>query len=115
MLRKLVIALVLSLGLVAPACKGTENVTGTPLTGGEGRTLESMLPFITKSLTAPSAELMFGKPDQGAPSSAQVIFIYLVENGRKVNLSFPNPTDPITLAWVQEKNGGTTPIPILDK
>lgn len=115
MIRRLAIALILSLGLVAPACKGTEDVLGTPITGPEGRTLASMLPFITKSLTAPAAELTFGRPDEGAPSSAQVIFIYYVENGRKVNLSFPNPTDPITLAWIQEKNGGTTPIPILDK
>ena len=109
--RKFGIALILSLGLVAPACKGTENVTGAPIGGQEGRTLASMLPFITKSLTAPAAELTFGRPDDGA-SGASVIFIYFVENGRKVNLNFPNPTDPISLAWIQEKNGGTTPIPL---
>ena len=114
MIRRLGIALILSLALLAPACKGTENVVGTPIGGQEGRTLASMLPHITKSLTAPAAELTFGRPDEGAPSSAQVIFIYFVENGRKVNLSFPNPTDPITLAWISEKNGGTTPITIMD-
>ena len=57
MIRKLGIALILSLGLIAPACKGTENVVGTPIGGGEGRTYESMRPFIKKSLTAPQAEL----------------------------------------------------------
>ena len=114
MIRRLGIAFCLSLALLGPGCKGTENVLGTPMGGQEGRTLASMLPYITKSLTAPAAELTFGRPDEGVPSSAQVIFIYVVENGRKVNLSFPNPTDPITLAWIQEKNGGFTPITIKD-
>jgi hypothetical protein len=41
-----------------------------------------------------------------------VLFIYNVENGQKVNLSFPNPTDPISFANLQDKNGGTTPIPL---
>jgi hypothetical protein len=113
MIRRLGIALILSLALLAPACKGTENVVGTPIGGQEGRTLASMLPHITKSLTAPHAELTFGPPDAGSGGS-QVLFIYNVENGRKVNLSFPNPTDPIALAWIQEKNGGTTPITIKD-
>ena len=111
MIRRLGTVFLLSLALVAPACKGTENVVGTPIGGGEGRTYESMRPFINKSLTAPQAELTFGRPDDGI-GGAQVIFIYFVENGRKVNLSFPNSTDPITLAWIQEKNGGTTPIPL---
>ena len=113
MISKLGIALILSLGLVAPACKGTENVTGNPFGGQEGRTLASMLPYITKSLTAPAAELTFGMPDD-ADGTGQVLFIYNVEDGRRVNLRFPNPTDPITLAWIQEKNGGTTPITIKD-
>ena len=113
MKRKLGIALILSLGLVAPACKGTENVVGTPIGGGEGRTYESMRPFIKKSLTAPQAELTFGRPDAGQGGS-QVLFIYNVEDGKKVNLAFPNPTDPISFASLQDKNGGTTPIPLLD-
>jgi hypothetical protein len=112
MIRRFAIALILSLGMVGSGCKGTENVVGTPMGGGEGRTLSSMRPFITKSLTAPQAELTFGRPDAGESSSQVVLFIYNVEDGRKVNLSFPNPTDPISLAWVQEKNGGTTPIPL---
>ena len=113
MIRTLGIAFCLSVALLAPACKGTENVMGTPISGQEGRTLESMRPYIKKSLTAPQAELTFGPPDAGSGGS-QVLFIYNVEDGRRVNLAFPNPTDPISLAWVQEKNGGTTPIPLTD-
>ena len=114
MIRRLGIALCFSLALFAPACKGTENVSGTPLGGQEGRTLAGMLPFITKSLTAPAAELTFGRPDAGSGSTQGVLFIYNVEDGKKVNLSFPNQTDPISLAWVGEKNGGTTPITLKD-
>jgi len=114
MIRRLGTALILSLALLAPACKGTENVTGNPFGGQEGRTLASMLPFITKSLTAPAAELTFGRPDMGSGSTQGVIFIYNVEDGRKVNLAFPNQTDPISYASLQEKNGGTTPIPLKD-
>ena len=113
MIRRLSTALILSLALFATGCKGTENVVGTPIGGQEGRTLESMLPYITKSLTAPMAELTFGRPDTGE-GGAQVLFIYYIQDGRRVNLRFPNQTDPISQAWVQEKNGGTTPIPLKD-
>jgi hypothetical protein len=113
MIRRLGTALLLSLALVAPACKGTENVMGTPIGGQEVRTLESMLPYITKSLTAPTAELTFGRPDTGE-GGAQVLFIYNVQDGKRVNLRFPNQTDPISLAWITEKNGATTPIVLKD-
>jgi hypothetical protein len=113
MIRRLSTALLLSLLLVAPACKGTENVTGAPMGGPEGRTLAGMLPFLTKSLTAPAAELTFGRPD-AASGGALVLFIYNVENGQKVNLGFPSPTEPISFASLQDKNGGTTPIALKD-
>jgi hypothetical protein len=111
MIRRLTLAFCLSLLAAAPACNGTDTVMGNPMTGSEGRTLASMLPFITKSLTAPQAELTFGKPDDAA-AGGSVLFIYNVENGQKVNLGFPNPTDPISFASLQDKNGGTTPISI---
>jgi hypothetical protein len=113
MIRRLTFVLCLALFLLAPGCKGTDNVVGNPAGGPESRTLASMLPFITKSLTAPQAELTFGRPDAAA-SSGSILFIYNVENGQKVNLGFPNPTDPISFANLQDKNGGTTPIPIKD-
>jgi hypothetical protein len=111
MIRRLTLALCLSLLVGVPACNGTDTVVGNPQTGSGERTLSSMLPFITKSLTAPQAELTFGKPDAGV-ATPSILFIYNVENGQKVNLGFPNPTDPISFASLQDKNGGTTPIPI---
>jgi hypothetical protein len=113
MIRRLTFAFCLALFLGAPGCKGTESVVGDPAGGSEGRTLASMLPYITKSLTAPQAELTFGQPD-AAQSGGSIVFVYNVENGQKVNLGFPNPTDPISFANLQDKNGGTTPIPIKD-
>ena len=113
MIRRLSTALFLSFALLAAGCKGTENVTGTPIGGQEGRTLASMLPYLTKSLTAPVAELTFGRPD-AATGSGLILFIYNVENGQKVNLGFPSPTDPISFASLQDKNGGTTPIQLKD-
>ena len=112
MIRRLSIAFSLAFLLAGAGCKGTEQVMGTPKTGQGERTLASMQPFITKSLTAPVAELTFGRPD-GGEGGAQVLFIYNIEEGRKVNLRFPNQTDPISSAWVQEKNGGVTPLQIL--
>ena len=111
MIRRLSFALGLSLLLGAAGCRGADPVVGNPITGQPERTLASMLPNITKSLTAPGAELVFGKPDAAA-SSGSILFIYNVEDGKKVNLGFPNPTDPITFANLQDKNGGTTPIEI---
>lgn len=113
MIRRLGIAFCLSLAFLGPGCKGTENVMGTPLGGQEGRTLASMMPYLTKSLTAPAAELTFGRPD-AAGGSGLILFIYNVENGQKVNLGFPSPTAPISFASLQDKNGGTTPIPLKD-
>ena len=114
MIRRLSTTLFLSLALVAIGCKGTENVSGTPIGGQEGRTLAGMMPYLTKSLTAPQAELTFGRPD-AASAGGLILFIYNVEDGKKVNLGFPNPTDPISFASVQDKNGGTTPIQLKDQ
>jgi len=98
---------------VASACKGTENVTGQPSGGPEGRTLAGMMPYLTKSLTAPVAELTFGRPD-AASGSGLILFVYNVEDGKKVNLGFPSPSEPISFASLQDKNGGTTPITLKD-
>ncbi len=113
MIRRLSTALILSLALLAPACKGKGNVTGTPFGGQEGRTLAGMMPYLTKSLTAPKAELTFGTPD-AASGSGLILFVYNVEDGKKVNLGFPSPTEPISFASLQDKNGGTTPITLKD-
>ena len=113
MIRRLAFLLGLSLALVATGCKGTENVTGTPIGGSEGRTLASMLPDIRKSLTPQLAEEKFGLANT-ALLSGQVIFVYNVEDGKKVNLAFPDLNSLISYASWSDKNGVTTNIPLLD-
>ena len=61
--RRLVLALCLAFTAPLVACKGTENVTGTPIGGTESRTLASMTPLITKSLTVTSAETSLRVPE----------------------------------------------------
>ena len=115
MICRLGSALCLSILLLLASCNGNDgDVTGSPTTGVvEARTLDSMLASITKSLTPPLAEQIFGPPNK-REGSGLVIFVYDVEDGRKVNLGFPGPTAPISYASLQEKNGGTTPIVIKD-
>jgi hypothetical protein len=115
MIRRLTYALGLSLALAAAGCKGTENVTGRPAGGGgtESRTLESMLPGITKSLTPTLAEERFGLPNSGS-NSTPLILVYFVEDGKKVNLGFPSRTEVISYASWQDKNGVVTGIPLRD-
>ena len=99
---------------LAAGCQGSDRVMGAPTSGvSETRTLAEMLPNIKKSLTPPLAEQAFGSPDQRT-GSGLVILVYNVEDDRRVNLSFPGPAALISNAFVQEKNGGTTPIPLLD-
>jgi hypothetical protein len=116
MIRRITFAFGLSLALLASGCKGGDRVVGAPTAGGgssEARTLAGMKPDLKKSLTPILAEQTFGPPDQKA-GSGLIIYIYNVEDGRKVNLAFPGPTALISFASVQEKNGGTTDIPLLD-
>ena len=113
MIRRLSFALGLSLALVAAACKVGENVMGTPSSVVEGRTLASMLPEIKKSLTPALAEEKFG-PATTAVGSGLIIFVYSVEDGKKVNLAFPGPTALISYASWTDKTGVTTDIPLKD-
>ena len=113
MIRRLSLALGLSLALAAAGCKGSENVMGAPITGSEGRTLASMLPDIKKSLTPQIAEEKFGLANT-ALGSGLIIFVYNVEDGKKVNLAFPGPTALISYASWSDKNGVTTDIPLRD-
>jgi hypothetical protein len=114
MFRRIALALSLALSTALTACKGTENVAGTPTGGTEVRTLASMMPLITKSLTVTSAEAAFGLPN-GRTLTPPIILTYDVEDGKKVSLGFPDLTSPIQFAKVTDKNGGSTDLPILDK
>ena len=112
--RRLSIAFSLCL-LLAPAACTTEADVPSQAGGGETatRTLASMLPFIKKSLTPVLAEQTFGPPD-GKSGTGPVNYVYAIEDQKKVNLTFPNPTATITFASVQDRNGVSTPITIAD-
>src|SRR5215203_455856 len=114
MLRRIALAFVLAITVPLVACKGTENVTGNPGGGGESRTLASMAPLITKSLTAIGAETVFGLPNSRT-LSPPIVLTYLVEDGKKVSLGFPDMTNTIQFAQLTDKNGGVTNLVILDK
>ena len=109
--RALVLSLALSLG--AAGCKGTENVTGNPTTQIEFRTLASMLPYLTKSLTAAKAEERFGLPNKVTTTGA-LVYVYDVEDQKTVSLVFPIDGGLITFARLQDKNGVSQVLPLLD-
>ena len=112
--RILVLALCLAFTAPLVACKGTENVTGTPIGGNASRTLASMTPLITKSLTVTSAETAFGFPDSRT-TTPPIVLTYLVEDGKKVTLTFPDMVGVITSALLTDKNSVVTSLTILDK
>jgi hypothetical protein len=109
--RALVLSLVLALGVAS--CKGTEKVTGNPTTLTELRTLASMLPFLTKSLTAAKAEERFGLPNQLMTTRA-LVYLYDVEDQKTVSLVFPLDGGVITFARLQDRNGVSQLLPLLD-
>ena len=110
------IALALCLAFTAPlvACKGTENVTGAPTGVTETRTLAGMAPLITKSLTVTSTEAAFGFPNSRT-LTPPIVLVYLVEDGKKVSLGFPDMVSVISFAQVTDKLGIVTNLTILDK
>ena len=114
MIHRLRIALCLCLTLAAAGCT-TERGIPSQVGGGEVevRTLASMLPFITKSLTPQLAEQTFGLPNARS-GTGPINYVYVVEDEKKVNLTFPGSTDFISFASLQERNGVTTPITIRD-
>ena len=112
--RRFVLALCLAFSAPLVACKGTENVTGTPIGGTDSRTLASMTPLITKSLTVTSAETAFGFPNSRT-TTPPIVLTYLVEDGKKVTLTFPDMVGVISNAWLTDKLGVVTSLTILDK
>jgi hypothetical protein len=107
-LRSLVLAL--TLGAVAPlvAC----NRSSDPTSASEARTVASMLPKLTRSLTPAAAEAAFGAPDERA-GSGLLILVYRAEQGKKVYLGFPGFA-PIIYAKAVDASGGETELPLRD-
>lgn len=112
MLRNRALLLFLALALGVGGCKGKE-VTGNPTSQTEFRTLASMLPFLTKSLTAAKAEEKFGLPNQ-LTNSGVLVYIYDVEDDKKVSLVFPLDGGVISFARLQDRNGVSQLLPLLD-
>ena len=114
MKRRLRLAFCLCLTLAAAGCSTDPDIP-SQAGGGETatRTLASMLPFIRKSLTPLLTEQTFGPPDTRS-GTGPINYVYAIEDQKKVNLTFPSTTGTITFASVQDRNGVTTPITILD-
>jgi len=104
--------LLLALPLLLAGCKGTERIQGTPSNLTEFRTLASMTPYITASLTARKAKEQFGNPNSQT-STGEIVLVYNVENSQKVTLGFPSLDAQITFAVLSDKSGATTNLTIL--
>jgi hypothetical protein len=75
-------------------------------------TVASMLPRLSRSLTPAIAEATFGKPDESV-GSGLIIYVYHVEAGKSVYLSFPGFAR-ITDARLQDANGASQELPLVD-
>jgi hypothetical protein len=84
------LALAFSVCSVAPlaACGGSSDPAAAPAEPAAPRTVASMLPKLTHSLTPAGAKAAFGEPDE-TTGSGLLIYVYRAEQGKKVFLSFP--------------------------
>jgi hypothetical protein len=105
-------ALLIAFPLLLAGCKGTEHVVGAPSPLTEFRTLASMTPYITKSLTARTAQEQFGNPNSKT-TAGEIVLVYNVENSQKVSLGFPSLDGQITFARLSDKTGASTDLTIL--
>jgi hypothetical protein len=106
--RSLVLALTLGVAAPIAACNGSAD----PTSSAESRTVASMLPKLSRSLTPAAAEAAFGKPDETL-GSGLIIYMYRAEAGRKVFLGFPGFA-PILYARAVDATGGATDLPLQD-
>ena len=102
-------ALALILPLALAACT---NSSSDPATVPASRTVASMVPKLTRSLTPAGAESTFGKPDD-IEGSGLLIYVYRAEAGRRVFLSFPG-YQPIIAARAVDAAGGSVELPLRD-
>jgi hypothetical protein len=105
------ITLALSLGTLAPlaACN---NSSSDPAAVAAPRTVASMLPKLTRSLTPSGAEAVFGKPDE-ITGSGLLIYVYRAEEGKRVFLSFPGFA-PIVSARAVDASGSAQELVLRD-
>jgi hypothetical protein len=105
-------ALFLAFPFLLAGCKGTEHVVGTPSDLLDPRTVASMQPYITRSLTPQAAVDRWGSPNSRA-TVGEVVLTYNVENASKVSLGFPSLDATITFARVTDRTGASTELQIL--
>ena len=105
-------ALLIAIPFLLAGCKGTENIVGSPSQLTEFRTLASMQPYITKSLTQKTALETFGNPN-AKTTAGEIVLVYNVENEKKVNLGFPSLEGQIVFARLSDKTGASTDLTIL--
>ena len=105
-------ALLIAFPFLLASCKGTENIQGTPSSLTEFRTLASMTPYITRSLTARKAQEQFGNPNSKT-TTGEIVLVYNVEDSQKVTLGFPSVDAPIVYALLSDKTGASTNLVIL--
>ena len=105
-------AFLLAFPLLLAGCKGTERIQGTPSNLTEFRTLASMQPYITTSLTVRKAKEQFGTPN-AQTTIGEIVLVYNVENSQKVTLGFPSLEGQINYASLSDKTGASTNLQIL--
>ena len=105
-------ALVIAVPFLLAGCKGTERIQGTPSDVLENRTVASMQPYITRSLTPQQAVDRWGAPN-GSSNAGVIVLIYNVDNGQKVSLGFPSLEGTIEFARVTDRAGVSTDLQIL--
>ena len=92
-------AIALAVPLLLAACNGSSN----PAAASVPRTVASMLPKLSRSLTPAAAEAAFGAPDERT-GSGLIIYVYRAEAGKKVYLGFPGFA-PIVYARAVDLSG----------
>jgi len=102
----------LALTLLVAACSNGAPIPVDPVVVTAERTVASMLPRLSRSLTPAIAEATFGKPDE-TTGSGLLIYVYRVEAGKRVFLSFPGFA-PIMGARVQDDTGASQELPLRD-
>jgi hypothetical protein len=100
-----------TLALIVPlALAACTNSSSDPATVPESRTVASMVPKLTRSLTPAGAESAFGKPDE-ITGSGLLIYVYRAEEGKRVFLSFPGFA-PIVAARAVDASGASQDLPL---
>jgi hypothetical protein len=96
--------------LVALMLAGCATASARPVS--ESHRLEDVTRVLNKDLTPEKAEQTLGPPDE-VTGSGLLIYIYHLNDGRKVWLGFPG-YEPIIYARVQDQAGNTTDLPLQD-